>query len=915
MSLTIIAGLPGSGAQERARTRACAAAEAGRSALLVVPSSTYAARVRAELCDTRPAGVRVVSFGRLVESEWSLQGDGRRIVGGLCRDVLLANALVKAGVSDHPGRGAVALLGTLAAKACAIGVEPAARVGGLSGKLLAALRSYLAALFATGLVDEAEATRSLGGCAPPAAVVVSEGLVSLTSDREELLRAWSGAGSEVVLHLPWARGCAATQPLDVLVGRLEAAGAHVECVASVPNGRPAELVRVATDLFSGSAPVPGDGRVVLGVASGEEAEARLIAERVSELVSATADGGGVAVAFADPARHVGWLRRSFEDAGVEAVWDVRTPVPETPMGRAMLHLWAFSSAGMGREDLASLLRSPFSGVDRDRVDRADARWRGRRLSGAQLIGEADRARPLVMLCSGLAGRQVDRGSASGWKQLADTLLANAYGCDAPKPGMDGALDAAVHRAFCGAVAAAADGQGIAASELWAAFKASTVSPAVQGERGAVIVTSLDGLRGRSFGAVVIGGLTAGETPRQGSDDRLEGDAVRGALRGLGIEVDLEEHARSERLAFYLAATSATSSLTLVRRESDDEGRPLRASVFWDEFLDLYRLPGEGEEEAALLPTRVRAAEGEACRAAGARTRRGVLADPAVLASLADIDVVSPGEVELYAACPYRWFVQRRLRPAGPDVEIDAIVAGLAEHKALAAFYRDWTDAGPRARVTSERLEEALDCARAAVSRTLAGVGAPSSLDEAWLLGSVEPAVLGLVRRDATFLPDYTPTEFEWSFGISQGEEPVDLGGVAIKGRADRIDVGPQGLVVIDYKRSKASSRAEIGREGLVQLQLYALAASRRLELPVAGGLYRSLSAPSDRGFILDSVAGAFVGSDVTDVQGVDLLLEQAAGTARAAFDGMRSGIIAPDPDAKRCKYCPALAFCPEGIRS
>jgi hypothetical protein len=84
---------------------------------------------------------------------------------------------------------------------------------------------------------------------------------------------------------------------------------------------------------------------------------------------------------------------------------------------------------------------------------------------------------------------------------------------------------------------------------------------------------------------------------------------------------------------------------------------------------------------------------------------------------------------------------------------------------------------------------------------------------------------------------------------------------------------------------------------------------------VAGGLYRSLSVPSDRGFVLDSVAGAFVGTDVTDSQGIEGLVERAVGTARAAFEGMRSGIIAPEPDARRCKYCHALSFCPEGVHS
>jgi len=582
----------------------------------------------------------------------------------------------------------------------------------------------------------------------------------------------------------------------------------------------------------------------------------------------------------------------------------------------MLRLWSFCSGGMAREDLAAFMRSPFAGVDAETADRADVRWRSGRVDGGELIGDSDRARPLVRLCARISSRPIDAAVAKDWKQLADALLANAYGKDAPVPGMDGALDAAVHRAFCRAltIVAGSGDRTVSAADLWSAFRGTSVSPASQEAPGRVIVTSIDGLRGRSFDAVIIGGLTAGEAPRQGSDDRLEGDAVRGVLGALGIASDPEEQARMERLSFYLAVTAATRSLTLVRRETDDDGRPLRASVFWEEFLDLYRAPGVATEECSGLPsTRRRMPLDDA--SGGFCLPRGVLADPASLELLETIDAVSPGEVELYTGCPYRWFVERRLRPRTPDAEVDVMVAGLAAHKALAGFYREWRADGSRPRVTGALAQEACSLARTAVRQAIAGSPDPSTLDEEWLLASVEPGVLGLVERDADFLPDYVPTRFEWSFGLEEGDEPIDVGGVRIKGRADRIDVGPQGLVVIDYKRSKAKSLAEIRREGLVQLQLYAVAASLRLGMPVAGGVYRSLSTGSDRGFVSNSVVGSFYDNDRCEPSEIDEVLEQAVETARDAVAGMRRGAIAPSPDAKRCPYCSALPFCPQGLRS
>jgi RecB family exonuclease len=916
MPLTIIAGLPGSGARERARERLSAAVSADSPALLLAPSSRYAARLRESIAAQCPVGFRVAGVKGLVASEWSLKGDGRRIVNDLHREVLLARALVAAGVSERPGRGAVALLGALATKACARGVGGDARASGLSRLLLVALRDYLFALASADLVDAAEATRSLARCAPPAATVIVEGLHSLTPDREEMLRGWSAAGCEVVISLPWRRDCAATQPLDALVRRLEDAGAVAEEVGPASNGRPGEFGRIVTDLFAAAPPAPGEGSVALGVAHGDEAEARLIADRVAGHLARGTDGGQVAVAFADPGRHLGWLRRAFDDAGIDAAWDVRIPVPETPLGRAMLRLWSFCASGMAREDLAAFMRSPFSGVDPELADRADVSWRTRRVQGSELLGRADRARPLAALCGRLQGRPVDPETAQEWKKLADRLLESAYGRGAAVPGMDGALDAAVHRAFCQALTAAASAGTISAADLWAAFGSSSVSPASQEAPGRVTVTSFDGLGGRNFEALVIGGLTAGETPRQGSDDRLEGDAVRGAMEALGLASDPEEQARMERLSFYLAVTAATRALTLVRRDADDDGRPLRASVFWEEFLDLYRETGTPPDECHGLPPQpVWVPDDEAPQEGVARVTRGALTDAAALATLGTIDAVSPGEVERYTACPYRWFVERRLRPRTPDTEVDVMVAGLAAHKALAAFYRAWTADGSRSRVTPDRLGEALALARVAVGRAIADAPGASTLDEEWLLASVEPAVLGLVERDARFLPEYAPTEFEWSFGLGEGDQPIDLGGVSIRGRADRIDVGPQGIIVIDYKRGKARSQAEIEREGLVQLQLYAVAASLRLGLPVAGGVYRSLSTGTDRGFVSSAVVGGFYANDVVEPAMIAGLLAQAVETARAAFDGMRAGVIAPAPEAKRCAYCSALPFCPEGVRS
>jgi ATP-dependent helicase/nuclease subunit B len=293
-------------------------------------------------------------------------------------------------------------------------------------------------------------------------------------------------------------------------------------------------------------------------------------------------------------------------------------------------------------------------------------------------------------------------------------------------------------------------------------------------------------------------------------------------------------------------------------------------------------------------------------------RRGELSDYRVLAELANIEAVSPSEVEMYTACPYRWFVDRRLQARAPDVQLDRMAAGRIAHAALASFYRRWIAQAPR--VTSANVSEAARLAKQCATEAVAREPKPTGHEEARILAGIAPAVEALVVRDAAFLPDFRPAHHEWSFGLEDGDEAIDLGGVLVRGRADRVDIGPEGLVIIDYKRSSAPSLADMRRDALVQLPLYAAVASRRLGLPIAGGLYRSLAEDKDRGFVLRGVAGAFKPKDVVEREELDVFVERAVDVAREAVEGMRSGRVAPAPLKERCAFCSAAPFCPGAAR-
>lgn len=912
MSLQVIAGLPGDRVANILRDAVTDASRTDRSALLAVPGDADAVRARAALSGSAPIGIRVATLEGVIEAEWALMGDGRRLARGLGRDVLLARALATAGVSEHPGRGAVAVLGTLAERS---GPSLGGPLGtaSLADRLVSALAGYRASLLEHGMVERAEVCALLASGPPPAEIIAVDGFIDLVPEFETLLIGWADSGAEVSVSVPWRPDSPGTDATAPLVTRLVSAGATLRVAETGPTARSDELERVRSELFTGSPPMAGSGAVRLGVAVGDEAEARFIARSVAGLVACGALPESIVVAFAAPSRHAAWLRRALADEGIGSDIEASVGVGETPLGGALLGLRGSVRSGLRPRDTGVLLRSRFSGVGAEQADSADADTRRGGSSGRSARRHTALMSRLVDVVTELKDVPIGPVQAEKWKNLADGLLANGFPGVAPVPGDDGRMDAAAHRAFSRALQEAlelGDGE-VSEAEFFERFAALRVMTRGAGRPGHVLVTGVDAVPSGEFAHVIIGGLTAAEFPRRGSEDRLTGDAIAHAMNRLGIEVDPGQHAKEERRAFFLAVATARESLTLVRRGADDEGAPLRESVFWDEFLDLYRRPGD-----PLPPDRlpgIEVANSDSVFLGGAhRHARGELHDEAALAELAAISEVSPSDVESYLACPYKWFVERRVRAEAPDRSLDPAAAGGIAHEALARFYREWAARG-QARVTPESRSAAARLAAGIAREVVASAGMPESLEAVTLLDNIVPSVVALIERDAEFLPDSAPAHIEWAFGRSSDVPAIDLGGVALVGRADRIDIGPRGLVVVDYKRTHASTLAEIGRGGLVQLQLYAAAASRNFGLPVAGGVYRSLKTGADRGFVLEGLPGAFFGKDVVGRETLDALISSAVDSAVLAASGMRAGRVEMTPSKEACAYCAAAPFCGKAV--
>jgi DNA helicase-2/ATP-dependent DNA helicase PcrA len=141
-------------------------------------------------------------------------------------------------------------------------------------------------------------------------------------------------------------------------------------------------------------------------------------------------------------------------------------------------------------------------------------------------------------------------------------------------------------------------------------------------------------------------------------------------------------------------------------------------------------------------------------------------------------------------------------------------------------------------------------------------------------------------------PDRRTIAVERPFQVRLGEDVV-------RGRYDRIDEGPDGAVITDYKSSdvRDQRRADERARDSLQLQLYALAWEAE-----TGSLPASLEL-----WFLDS---GVVGRALPDRRRLD----KARATLRSVAQGIRAADFRARPDQVGCGYCPYRRICPSSAR-
>ncbi len=464
-----------------------------------------------------------------------------------------------------------------------------------------------------------------------------------------------------------------------------------------------------------------------------------------------------------------------------------------------------------------------------------------------------------------------RADAAG-AQLLDALRLRSALASHRGPGQETADETATDVAWSAALQAEVTDLAGFADWVDRTLEKSTFMPP-PAARAEVVLTPLARVMLRPFGAVVIAGADARHL---GAGSISPGLIQRAAAVALGLpSADFDALARRERLALAQALRVPRVTFTARRREGDEPVAP-------SPLLDAIAL---ARQRAGAATLRITAATSALRQVAPAPIYRPAPAAPAGLP-----EALSATSVEALRACPYKFFARSVLHLREADElqrEVDKRDYGNWLHAVLHRFHQQRGDA-------ADDLPALLAAAES--------VTIESGIDVAALLPlragfeQLVPAYLAwLHSRDAAGL--------RWVDGERRIErDAAELGGTKLYGIIDRVDEGPLGIELIDYKtgtpekfRSALRNRFED-----TQLAFYALL----------------VNADDADDADDDSVKAAYLALDSARAPEV-IEHRHVAESARALLDGLAddlrrlrggAGFIASG-EGRVCDVCEARGLC------
>jgi ATP-dependent helicase/nuclease subunit B len=389
----------------------------------------------------------------------------------------------------------------------------------------------------------------------------------------------------------------------------------------------------------------------------------------------------------------------------------------------------------------------------------------------------------------------------------------------------------------------------------------------------VLVGAIDRSRQPELRTAIVLGLNEGRFPAPPPQARLLTETERERILGWGLRLSPDRLRRlgHERYYAYIALTRAQEKLVLTWSRRDEAGKTLSPSPYlralqqllggwpvesdeiegtdpvgiettrvnrvehWTELLPwMLRHPNESGFEKSLVAREATPAW-ERFRPPSTSERL----PPSVVDRLIGAEPeVSVGALEIYASCPFQFFVRHALRgKERRELEVDARHLGTLAHDWLARFHQELQSAGLRWRdVTPDQARTLLDTAVAkSRAQDSASLRVPTPAEQ-WRLDGLAARLREAVVVLTTWArsSELDPALVEVSFGTGQPWPAwrLELGhgrNLLVRGKIDRIDIhrrtdGGIDYTVVDYKNLGRRYEEILAVAGVnIQITAYLLA--------------------------------------------------------------------------------------------
>jgi superfamily I DNA/RNA helicase/RecB family exonuclease len=768
------------------------------------------------------------------------------------------------------------------------------------------------------------------------------GFDDLSALQRDAIETLAATGAQVMLSLAYEQGRMAFSGRATTFAELHHGDVkHVALKAREQHYAPAaraalhhlerELFELPADTLFALDEVDAGEAVTLLQGGGERAELELVAAEIARLIGEQGfDAHEIAVVLRDPAPVAPLLLEVFGALGVPVAIERRTDFGHTALGRGLVALLRCALLDASAEHLLAWLRTPGL-LKRPRL--ADELEVAARQAGARTAAAAralwEDANWTLAAIDRVAGAH-RRGPGELLACLEDELAAlfaaprrRAAEVLTGSAAQDADVFVAGRRALGELAAVVALDRSLAPdpAELAALLEALEVRGGTRPAPGCVTVTEPLALRARRVRALFACGLQEGVFPAMPAPEPFFGDSERDQIASAsGLRLRRRDDLGAERYLFYATVSRPEERLYLSWHEAGDDGEQAVPSFFISDVCDLFgpglrerkRMRTLGEVGWAGAPPTVR--EGlRAAAVAGPRHSEApiaALADPALVGELRERPTWSASGIELWASCPVKWFVERRLRPEGLTPDPELMLRGKLAHAVLEATLLGLRERSGSARVDAGTLALARELATAALERLQRDPIMEMSRDprrQRALAHRLRADVLRYLDHAASDGTALEPDALEVAFGEGDDGLPaLELaGGVRIGGRIDRVDTGaggdPNQAIVYDYKGRNAPDSASWRRERKYQIALYVLAARDVLGLDPIGGLYQPLGGRDQRprGLVLDGADPGLetVATDRHDRDGFDAIVDGVLEDVLCAVGELREGALEPRPQS------------------